>query len=128
MTSSSIHLQRLGETIRAARESKALSIRDVADQAGVGRSTLLELEQGKVATPNPTTLAALAQVLSLRLADLYATAGYTPPKGLPTFAPYLRSKYADLPPAAQAELSRSFEHIAKKYGYDADGPAPGQDE
>lgn len=128
MTMSSTKLQALGDQIRQAREAKTLSIRDVADRTGIGRSTLLDLEQGKVASPNPTTLASLAELLDLDLADLYATAGYTSPQGLPAFTPYLRSKYGDLPPAAQAELTRSFEHIAKKYGYDADGPAPGQDE
>ena len=128
MTNSSNNLEALGEQIRAAREAKSLSIRDVAEQASLGRSTLLDLEQGRVASPNPTTLASLATVLDLHLADLYATAGYTPPTALPAFTPYLRSKYGDLPPAAQAEISRSFDHIAKKYGYDADGPAPGQDE
>lgn len=128
MTISSTKLQVLGEQIRQAREAKSLSIRDVAEQTGIGRSTLLDLEQGNVASPNPTTLATLAEQLDLNLADLYATAGYASPKGLPAFTPYLRSKYGDLPSAAQAELTRSFEHIAKKYGYDAEGPTPGQDE
>lgn len=128
MTTSTSKLAALGQQIRAARETNALSIRDVAEQAGIGRSTLLDLEQGRVASPNPTSLASLANVLGLDLADLYATAGYTPPADLPAFTPYLRSKYGDLPAAAQDEISESFEHIAKKYGYDANGPAPGQDE
>lgn len=128
MTHSSNNLTALGEYIRAAREAKSLSIRDVAEQASIGRSTLLDLEQGRVASPNPTSLSSLASVLDLQLEDLYATAGYTPPAALPAFTPYLRSKYGDLPTAAQAEIRESFDHIAKKYGYEADGPAPGQDE
>ena len=128
MTNSTHNLAALGQQIRAARETKSLSIRDVAEQAGMGRSTLLDLEQGRVASPNPTSLSSLAKVLELRLADLYTTVGYTPPADLPAFTPYLRSKYGDLPAEAQDEISESFEHIAKKYGYDANGPAPGQDE
>lgn len=128
MQHSSANLTTLGETLRRARDRHSLSIRDVADRTGIGRSTLLDLEQGKVASPNPTSLARLAAPLELELSDLYALAGYTPPSGLPAFSPYLRSKYGDLPAAAQAELARSFEHIAEKYGYDPRGPAAGQDE
>lgn len=128
MNHSSSDLRPLGDTLRQARESKSLSIRNVADSTGIGRSTLLDLEQGKVASPNPTSLARLASLLETELSDLYALAGYTPPNGLPAFSPYLRNKYGDLPAAAQAELARSFEHISEKYGYDPRGPAPGQDE
>jgi len=91
-------------------------------------SNVIRLEQGAIANPRPETLKSLADVLGLDLADVYAAAGYVQPQGLPSFAPYLRSKYARLPKAAQQELERTFSHIVKKHGYEAHGPNPGEDE
>jgi transcriptional regulator with XRE-family HTH domain len=118
----------LGPLIRQGRTAKHLSIRSLAALTDIPRSTLFDLELGQVATPHPIALQALARALDLPLTDVYAAAGYTEPEGLPSFTPYLRSKYADLPADARAELATSFERIAKKYGYDASGPAPGEDE
>lgn len=118
----------LGPLIRQGRAAKQLSIRSLAEKANIPRSTLFDIELGKVATPHPMALQSLARTLDLPLTDVYAAAGYTEPEGLPSFTPYLRSKYGDLPPDARAELATSFERIAKKYGYDASGPAPGEDE
>jgi hypothetical protein len=86
------------------------------------------LERGEIAKPTTETLDALATALEIDSASLYEAAGYQQPTALPTFTPYLRSKYSGLPPAARAELASSFAKIAQKYGYDPAGPAPGQDE
>ena len=122
------HSQVLGALLKQARERLGLSAREVADRSGMADSNVIRLEQGTIASPRPDTLKSLADVLHLDLADVYAAAGYVQPQGLPSFAPYLRSKYAGLPKAAQRELERTFSHIAKKYGYDAHGPTPGEDE
>lgn len=120
--------QRLGTQLKQARAKLGLSAREVADRSGMADSNVLRLEQGAIANPRPETLKSLADTLDLDLADLYAAAGYVQPAGLPSFAPYLRSKYADLPPSAQRELERSFKQIAAKHGYDPAGPAAGEDE
>lgn len=120
--------RQLAEVISSARKAKGLSTRAVAAEIGLDQSNIVRLENGAVTTPKPSVLAGLARVLDLDLADLYALAGYTKPSELPAFTPYLRSKFADLPEAAQAELERSFTRIAKKYGYTANGPVPGEDE
>ena len=70
------------------------------------------------AKPRPDTLKAIAEVLGLDLADIYTAAGYVQSTGLPSFTPYLRSKYADMPPKALQELETSFARIAEKYGYE----------
>lgn len=116
--------------LREARAAARLSFTDVEKSTGISRAMLHNLEQGRVATPNPTMLPQLAAVLSIPLADLYAAAGYEMPKTLPTFTPYLRSMYRDLPPEARDELSQAFERITNKYGYDhgRSGPEPGEDE
>lgn len=118
----------LAEVITEARRNKGFSTRQVAAEIGIDQSNLVRLEQGNVATPKPAVLDGLARVLDLELADLYALAGYTRPTELPAFTPYLRSKFADLPEGARAELEQSFQTIAQKYGYDAAGPRPGEDE
>ena len=120
--------QLLGKQLKEARAQLVLSAREVADRSGMADSNVLRLEQGAIANPRPETLKSLADALDLDLADLYAAAGYVQPAGLPSFAPYLRSKYADLPPSAQRELERTFHKIATKHGYDPAGPAAGEDE
>lgn len=118
----------LADVISQARKAKGFSTRHVATEIGIDQSNVVRLEGGNVATPNPTILAGLARVLDLDLADLYALAGYTRPSELPAFTPYLRSKFAGLPEEARRELEQSFSRIADKYGYNADGPAAGEDE
>lgn len=118
----------LAQLLKLTREKHGLSARELAKRSGITDSNVVRLEQGGIANPRPDTLKALADVLDLDLADVYSAAGYVQPKGLPSFAPYLRSRYADLPDSAKRELETSFTHIAEKYGYDAAGPKPGEDE
>lgn len=120
--------KRLGTMLRDARERLGLSAREVSDRSGMADSNVLRLEQGAIANPRPETLKSLADVLALDLADIYATAGYVQPAGLPSITPYLRSRYADLPISAQREIADSFAEIAAKHGYSPDGPRPGEDE
>ena len=119
---------RLGEAIRAAREASGLSLREVAERSGISKAMLSYMERGAVMTPDPRKLATLADVLGVDASELMEPAGYGRTANLPTFTPYLRTKYKDLPPAARDELNASFQRIAAKYGYDPDGPPPGADE
>lgn len=118
----------LADVISQARKAKNLSTRAVAAEIGLDQSNIVRLEKGAVTAPQPAVLAGLARVLDLDLADLYALAGYTQPSDLPAFTPYLRSKFTGLPDEAKVELERSFQRIARKYGYAADGPSAGEDE
>jgi transcriptional regulator with XRE-family HTH domain len=118
----------LGELIRQARKAKGLTSHDLAERIGLAQSNIVRIEQGHIAEPKPSILGRLAEVLDLDMADVYEAAGYPQSDGLPSFTPYLRSRFKDLPPEARAELEQSFSHIAEKYGYDPAGPAPGQDE
>jgi transcriptional regulator with XRE-family HTH domain len=120
--------QKLGKMLQQSREAQGLSAREVATRSGLVASSVRRLEQGAIPNPGIETLKSLASVLDLDASDLYATAGVMPTNGLPSFAPYLRSKYSDLPDSAQAELEKTFARIAAKHGYDPDGPKPGEDE
>jgi transcriptional regulator with XRE-family HTH domain len=90
--------------------------------------TIVRLEQGAIATPSPSKLSRIAEALDLSLADVFSMAGYAVPNELPSFQPYLRRKYRDMPPEAIEDLDTAFSKIIKKHGYDPRGPRPGEDE
>lgn len=118
----------LGRTLRERREALGLSVRELAERTGTSHATIVRLEQGAFDSPAPDKLSRIADALGLNLADVFALAEYVSPRGLPTFAPYLRTKYRELPAPAVEELERSFRRVAKRHGYDPDGPATGEDE
>ena len=118
----------LGERLRARREELRLSLRDLERETGVDNATIARIEQGAFAAPRPDKLSRIADALDLSLADVFALAEYVVPDELPSFTPYLRSKYSDLPAPAVEELERSFQRITKRHGFDPQGPAIGEDE
>ena len=118
----------LGRQLRARRDELGLSVRDLAKLADLDNGTIVRIEQGAFAAPRPDKLSRIAGALGLNLADVFALADYSVPSELPSFSPYLRTKYRDLPVPAVEELERSFKRIAKRHGFDPAGPAPGEDE
>ncbi len=118
----------LGNTIRQARNNKHLSTRELAELAGVSKAMIVRIENGDQVSPKPQALEGIAKALDLPISDLYTLANYKPAEGLPTFTPYLRTKYGALPAEAIAELQGDFERIARRYGYDGNGPRNGEDE
>ncbi len=64
-------------------------------------------------------------MLEVPAADLYALGGYKLPEALPTFGPYLRTRYREeLPEQAIDQLNEYFELLRAKY---ADSDAPGDE-
>ena len=116
----------LGSRLSARREELGLTVRDVERLAGVDDATVVRLEKGAVADPRPATVRAICEALDLVVADVYPVADY--PGSLPTFRPYLRTKYRSLPPEAVEQLDRIFQRLVARHGLDPAGPAPGQDE
>lgn len=120
--------QELGQRLRERREQLGLSVRELAERADTTHTTVVRLEQGAYDAPAPDKLSRIAEALGLNLADVFALADYSVPSELPSFRPYLRTKYRDLPSPAVEELERSFKRIAKRHGLALDGPKPGEDE
>jgi transcriptional regulator with XRE-family HTH domain len=118
----------LGRRLRTRREELELSVRDLERIAGVDNGTIVRIEQGAFAAPAPDKLSRLAEALGLSLADVFALADYAIPSELPSFQPYLRTKYRGLPVEAVEQLDRTFQRLAKRHGLDQAGPAPGEDE
>lgn len=110
----------LGELLRQKRKELGFTTYQLADAAGVRNSTVVRFEQGKFAAPRPDKLARFASLLELPLADVYARAGYLVPEELPTFEPYLKTKYQDLPAAAIGELNQLFKELAARHGLGID--------
>lgn len=118
----------LGRKLRQRREELDLSTRELADLASTTHTTVVRLEQGAYDAPAPDKLSRIAEALELSLADVFALADYVVPDDLPTFAPYLKAKYGQLPRKARAELEKYFDDLSSSYGIDPAGPAPGEDE
>jgi transcriptional regulator with XRE-family HTH domain len=120
--------KRLGEFLRQKRKSVGLSTTRLASLIGINDGTITRIEQGSFTAPAPDKLARIAEALGLSLADVYAMAEYAVPADLPSFQPYLRRKYRDMPPEAVEDLDKAFQEIIDKHGYDPDGPHDGEDE
>jgi transcriptional regulator with XRE-family HTH domain len=118
----------LGKVLRERRETLGLSLKRLGDKVGLPDVTILRFERGDHAAPAPDKLARLAEGLGLKLADVFALADYAVPSELPSFKPYLRTKYRDLPPEDIESIEKYAARLAKKHGITLDGPAPGQDE
>lgn len=120
--------KRLGEWLRERRQEAGLSTIQLARAVGTTDGTITRIEQGAFAAPDPHKLSRITEALGLSLADVYAMADYDVPHDLPSFQPYLRRKYRDMPTEAIEDLDNAFERIAKKHGYNPDGPQAGEDE
>lgn len=121
--------QSVGDLIAARRSELGLSGYELARRTGIQSSTVLRIERGET-QPSAEKLDVLAGALGIDPSQLLAAAGYEQLAELPTFAPYLRSKYPDLPDEAREDLAKAFQRIAKKHGFDptSTGPRPGEDE
>jgi transcriptional regulator with XRE-family HTH domain len=102
----------VGQLLRELREGKGMSVRGLAAAAQVDSTWLSRVEHGIYVNPDPRYLHRLAKVLGVETMDLFQAAEYG--EGLPSFAPYLRSKY-DLPAEAVEQLNAHFELLADKY-------------
>ena len=119
---------KLGRLIQDRRAALGLSLRQLAERADMNFATVARIEQGQFAAPGPDKLARIAGALGLSTADVFGLADYTVPGDLPSFQPYLRGKYRDMPAAAVDDLNKAFERIIRKHGYQPDGPQDGEDE
>jgi len=115
----------IGTRIQNRRQHLNMSIRALADHAGVDDGTIRRLEHGHPV--NTTTLYAIAGVLGLSLSDLFATnTTASDASHLPAFTPYLRTKYPQLSSRAVSELSDFFDYLQYRYGQHR--PSQGHDE
>lgn len=113
--------QTIGEFIQARREAHGISRPEAASQADIDPSYWRRIEAGERKEPNPQVLRRIADVIDCPVEDLYALVGYEPASQLPSFQPYLRSKY-HLPPEAIDQLEGYFAFLRSQYGIPDDQP------
>lgn len=83
----------LSQVLRRERMRSGMTVRDLAEAAGIPSSTISRLETGDVLAPKPKQLQQLARALNIDVEELYATAGYLAISELPGLRPYLRAKF-----------------------------------
>jgi transcriptional regulator with XRE-family HTH domain len=69
----------LGEQLRTVRQVRGISLKAVAEPAGISTAYLQKLESGLVRQPSPNVLHRLAGVLDIPYATLMELAGYVIP-------------------------------------------------
>lgn len=116
--------KQLAEALRVARARKDLTAREVARRAGVDVGTVRLLEREKITQPRIDSVRAIAEVLGIPLADLYAMLHWLPAKELPTLRPYMRAKYGEL---SDDDLARVEAFVAELTQQHA-GPRDHEDE
>jgi transcriptional regulator with XRE-family HTH domain len=120
--------KRFGRWLREQRQAAGLTTTELARRAGTTDGTIVRFEQGAFTAPSPNKLSRIAAALDLSVADIFSMAGYAVADELPSFQPYLRRRYGDMPTEAIDDLDAAFSRIIKKHGYDPRGPRPGEDE
>ncbi len=120
--------QALGSFLRNARHTAGLSSLRLGRLTDIPDATIIRFEQGKFLNPDPDKLARIARALEVPVADVLSLADYPTVDELPSFTPYLRSKYRDLPDEAVEKIEKYVTRLAKKHGVALDGPDPGEDE
>jgi transcriptional regulator with XRE-family HTH domain len=98
------------------RAAAGHSINEVARRADVDPGTVWRIEQGMIPTPKAESLKAIGKVLGIPSIDLFVTVGWIPGGELPSFGPYLRAKYHQLPEEAMREIETYFDTVAYTYG------------
>jgi transcriptional regulator with XRE-family HTH domain len=73
-------MENYGEYLKALRESKSLTLRDVERQTEVSNAYLSQLESSKIKQPSPTTLYKLAELYGIKYELLMEKVGYPVPK------------------------------------------------
>lgn len=126
MTQDQMH--RFAAYMTRLRKEQKLSIRGLADKAGMDSGALTRIEQGKVHTPRPETLRSLASALQVPLADLFLAAGYAIPYDLPSMTPYLQARYGHLPEETLAAANDYFTRLVGEHDVDPNGPDGLKDE
>lgn len=72
----------LGQYLRALREAKGLSLRQVEGQSGISNAFVSQMESGKVKQPSPVMLYKLAELYGVPYESLMELAGYPSPSAL----------------------------------------------
>lgn len=99
----------LGDFIRRQRERSAISMRKLADRAGISNPYLSQIERG-LRKPSADILKSIARALSISAETLYERAGWLEPTERPDVEDAIRDDHrlTQHQKQALAEIYRSF--------------------
>jgi transcriptional regulator with XRE-family HTH domain len=115
--------RRFGGHIRKARERLGMSSRKLANLAEISDSTIVRIEQGAFAEPDPEKLERIVGVLGLDRAEMYRLVDYEPPTELLSIDDYLSVRYPTLPAAARAEIDAHLRKLLRRHNINIDHAA-----
>lgn len=119
--------RRLGDMLKQRRLALGLSASEVARRAGIDKHTYINLENAERGRPAMESVQVIADALAIPIADVFAITGWLPRTDLPSFRPYLRTKYNHMPEAALKDMEAYFDQIASRYDV-SNGPNNKEDE
>ena len=97
----------LGRYLRAMREAKGLSLRQVESKSGISNAFVSQMESGKVKQPSPVILYKLAGLYGVPYESLMEIVGYPSPSALttePRSASAVFRRFGEITPTEEAEL------------------------
>ena len=97
----------LGRYLRAMREAKGLSLRQVEAKSGISNAFISQMESGKAKQPSPIILYKLAETYGVPYESLMELAGYPSPSALttePRSASAVFRRFGEITPTEEAEL------------------------
>jgi len=116
----------LGSFLRAARETKRLSLRDVERLAGVSNAYLSQLEFGRIKEPSPNVLFKLSEAYAVPYAQIMSLAGYPDvvpnPERTGEMEPHF-SRLGAVTPEEADQLADYLEFIRRRRRNSGDAPA-----
>ena len=115
--------RRFGRYLRLARVQLGISARELARRAGVADSTIVRIEQGAFAEPDPMTLESIAGALGLDRVEMYRLVDYEPPIELLSLDEFLTVRYPTLPATARGEIDTHLRKVLHRHGIDLN-PTP----
>ena len=98
---------KLSQYLRALRDAKALSLRQVEGKTGISNAFVSQMESGKVKQPSPVILYKLAELYGVPYESLMELAGYPSPSASttePRSASAVFRRFGEITPTEEAEL------------------------
>lgn len=109
-----VQATRLGRRLAIARRNRNLSLRDVAEQAGVTFNWLWRVEQGAFNQPHPERLSKVIEVLGVDAEQIdRMTEGHVS-SNLPGLRTYFRAKYG-LTPAEIEQVEQTVSELQQQH-------------
>ena len=98
---------KLSQYLRALREAKGLSLRQVEGKSGISNAFISQMESGKVKQPSPIMLYKLAELYGVSYESLMELAGYPSPSAFttePRSASAVFRRFGEITPTEETEL------------------------